>query len=267
MIRNEPTRERRHISWRNGALRDDVRTVATETAIALSFGGSTHAVMMATPQDLTDFAIGFALNERLVANMGDIRSVTVLREEQGIDLQIWLDDERSAVVASRRRAMVGPAGCGLCGIESLAAAAPALPRVSVEGRLAAEDLMTAMAELGSLQRLNQRTRAVHAAAWWQPDRGIRAIREDVGRYNALDKLAGALARQDRTTEFGVLLLTSRISVEMVQKAAMLGAPIIAAVSAPTSLAIEAAEEAGITMAAIARTDGFDVFSNPQRIAF
>ena len=267
MTHSDPTGDRHRVSWRNGVLRNDMRTVATETAVALSYNGSTHAVMMATPQDLTDFAIGFSLNEGLIADRADIRSIAVQQEAKGIDLQIWLGEERSALVSSRRRATVGPAGCGLCGVESLAAAAPALPSVAVDGRVAAEDLMTAMAELGSLQLLNQQTRAAHAAAWWQPVGGIRTIREDVGRHNALDKLAGALARQNGTREFGVLLLTSRISVEMVQKAAMMGAPVIAAVSAPTSLAIEAAQEAGITMVAIARADGFDVFSSPQRILF
>ncbi|MFC5509404.1 formate dehydrogenase accessory sulfurtransferase FdhD [Bosea massiliensis] len=267
MIHSDPIRDRHRVSWRNGVLRHDLRTVATETAVALSYNGSTHAVMMATPLDLTDFAIGFSLNEGLIADMGDIRSIELQQDAKGIDLQIWLVEERSELVRSRRRAMVGPAGCGLCGVESLAAAAPTLPNVCVDGRVAAEDLMTAMDELGSLQILNQRTRAVHAAAWWQPIGGLRAIREDVGRHNALDKLAGAFVRQKNTTAFGVLLLTSRISVELVQKAAMMGAPVIAAVSAPTSLAIEAAQEAGITMVATARADGFDVFCNPQRIVF
>lgn len=267
MIPVDPTSNRPRASWRNGALLHDVRTVATETAVALSYNGSTHAVMMATPQDLIDFAIGFSLNEGLIGDVTDIQTIEVQREAKGIDLQIWLGEARAALVSSRRRAMVGPVGCGLCGVESLAAAAPALPSVAVDGRIAAEVLLTAMDELSSRQLLNQRTRAVHAAAWWEPMVGIRATREDVGRHNALDKLAGALAGQDKANALGALLLTSRVSVEMVQKAAMMGAPVIVAVSAPTSLAIDAAEEAGITMVAIARADGFDVFSSPQRILF
>lgn len=155
MTHSDPTRDRHRVSWRNGVLRNDARTVATETAVALSYNGSTHAVMMATPQDLTDFAIGFSLNEGLIATMADIRSIAVQHEAKGIDLQIWLGEERSALVSSRRRATVGPAGCGLCGVESLAAAAPVLPSVTVDGRVAADELMTAMAELGSLQLLNQ----------------------------------------------------------------------------------------------------------------
>lgn len=258
---------RPHISWRNGALSQEQRFVATETAIALSYGGSTHAVMMATPQDLADFAIGFSLTEGLVAHRREIRSLDVCRNQYGIDLQMWLDGHRSEAFSARRRAIFGPAGCGLCGVESLAASQRPLPRLHDTSRFEALALLSAMDTLQGLQRLNRHTRAMHAAAWWQPKKGLIDLREDVGRHNALDKLVGAAACREVTLDRGAVLLTSRVSVEMVQKAAMVGVPVIVAVSAPTSLAIETAEEAGITLAAIARSDGFDVFSHCQRISF
>lgn len=258
---------RAQLSWRDGSLCNRARMIPAETAVALSYGGSTHAVMMATPQDLEDFAIGFSLNEGLIADADEIHSLDIRPERQGIDVQIWLSPERSNLVTARRRAMVGPVGCGLCGVESLEAASRSLRRVETGRRFSAAVLLAAMADLAPLQRLNQHTRAVHAAAWWQEDEGIIALREDVGRHNAVDKLAGALTRKNVRRDRGAVLLTSRVSVEMVQKAAMIGAPLIVAVSAPTSLAIDVADEAGITLVAIARDDGFDVFSHTERIDF
>nr|WP_245315420.1 formate dehydrogenase accessory sulfurtransferase FdhD [Bradyrhizobium neotropicale] len=242
------------------------RLVAEETAIALSYNGSTHAVMMATPDDLEDFGVGFTLTEGIVERASDIQSIDLIRSELGIEIRMWLDGDRATRLAARRRAMSGPVGCGLCGIESLEQARrPASPVPDRDTVFHARDLLGAMQALAPLQILNQQTRSVHAAAFWHPRSGIGPVREDVGRHNALDKLAGAIARRRKSACAGAVLLTSRVSVEMVQKAAMIGVPVVIAVSAPTTLAIRTAEEAGITLLAIARDDGYGVFTHPHRI--
>ncbi|OAF10721.1 sufurtransferase FdhD [Bradyrhizobium centrolobii] len=254
------------IAWRDGRAVATSRLVAEETAIALSYNGSTHAVMMATPDNLEDFGIGFTLTEGIVEHASEIRSIEVIPSEIGLEVRMWLDGDRAASLAARRRAMSGPVGCGLCGIESLEQARRAPSRVT-EGGIAfhARDMLAAMQALAPLQILNQQTRSVHAAAFWHPRTGIGPVREDVGRHNALDKLAGAIVRYRKSASAGAVLLTSRVSVEMVQKAAMIGVPVVIAVSAPTTLAIRTADEAGITLLAIARDDGYGVFTHPHRI--
>jgi FdhD protein len=241
--------------------------VAEERAIALTFGGSTNAVMMATPADLEDFGVGFALTEGIIEQADEIASIEIVESSLGIEVQMWLGRNRSDELSARRRAMIGPVGCGLCGIESLEQACPAPRHVSSTAAFRARDLLNAMSALAPLQELNQKTRGVHAAAFWQPHKGIGLVREDVGRHNALDKLAGALMRENMVRAGGAVLLTSRVSVEMVQKTARIGAPVLVAVSAPTSLAVETAEQAGITLIAVARSDGYEVFTHPDRLIF
>jgi FdhD protein len=221
--------------------------------------------MMATPQDLEDFAFGFSLTEGVVSSCDAIESVELVEEDIGIELRIWLKAPHAADFLGRRRKMAGPTGCGLCGIESLIEAMRPPPKVR-EGLVVTPDqIMTAIESLFPLQVLNHESRAVHAAGFWEPNRGLAAVREDVGRHNALDKLAGALVRERTKADQGIVLLTSRVSVEMVQKSAAIGAPIIVAVSAPTALAVRMADAAGITLAAIARKDGFEVFTHAHRV--
>ncbi len=254
------------IAWRGGQTRSTSRLIAEETAIALTYNGSTHAVMMGTPADLEDFGIGFSLTEAIVRRRGEIRSIDLIPNELGVEVRMWLDGDCSASLAARRRAISGPVGCGLCGIESLEQARRAPSRVKDRNIVfRARDLLDAMQALSPLQTLNQHTRSVHAAAFWTPRNGIGPVREDVGRHNALDKLAGAVLRDRVSAGEGAVLLTSRVSVEMVQKAAMMGVPVVVAVSAPTALAIQTAKEAGITLAAIARDDGYGVFTHPRRV--
>ncbi|MBI1867293.1 MAG: formate dehydrogenase accessory sulfurtransferase FdhD [Methylocystis sp.] len=241
------------------------RVVPEETPVAFTYGGSTHAVMMATPADFEDFAVGFAITEGLIDSAKDAGDLEIAYSAQGVELRCWLAGGLQEVYAARRRSMAGPTGCGLCGIESLEQASRPLPRVENALRVQAGALIEAMAQLPGAQPLNQQTRAVHAAAFWNPVTGVILVREDVGRHNALDKLAGALARQDIAASQGVILLTSRISVELVQKTARIGAAVIAAVSAPTALAIRTAESCGITLVAIVRDRDFEVFTHPHRI--
>lgn len=241
------------------------RAIPEETAIALVYDGGTEAVMMATPADLEDFALGFSLNEGIIAAVSDIREMEIADQADGIELRLWLTGDRAASLSGRRRTRAGPTGCGLCGVDSLAEALRPLPQIHADLKIAAADLIGAMRALADRQALNRETRAVHAAALCVPGEGIIAVREDVGRHNALDKLAGALAREGRSAAGGAILMTSRISVELVQKAAMMGAPILAAVSAPTALALRTAEGARITLAGIVRDDGLEIFTWPERI--
>jgi FdhD protein len=267
MIATAAFSERPKLAWRDGRAGPGSRLVAEERAVALTYGGSTYAVMMATPSDLQDLGIGFSITEGIVEQAGEIASIEVIDGDLGVEVRMWLEGDRTASLAARRRATVGPVGCGLCGIESLEQAARTAPQVASETIFQACDLLDAMRALAPLQHLNRATRAVHAAAFWRPSAGISLVREDVGRHNALDKLAGAMMREGGSLSDGALLLTSRVSVEMVQKTAMIGAPLLIAVSAPTTLAIEIADAAGITLVGVARDDGYEVFTHPGRIVF
>jgi FdhD protein len=261
----QPVVRVRRSCWRAGGATFGDRAIPEETAVAFTFNTASYAVMMATPQDLEDFAIGFALTEGVISEIDTIEGIDIVEEEVGIELRIWLKAPQAAEFLGRRRKMAGPTGCGLCGVESLAEAMRPPPAVGEGLVFTPNQIMTALESLFPLQVINHETRAVHAAGFWDPERGLVAVREDVGRHNALDKLAGALARDNSTARQGLVVLTSRVSVEMVQKSAAIGAPIIAAVSAPTALAVRMAESCGMTLVAIARKDGFEVFTHPHRI--
>ena len=253
--------------WREGSTSFGSRSIPEETAVALTYNGGTYAVMMTTPQDLEDFAVGFSLSEGVITSAADIYSLEVVRLDDGVELRMWLSKPRADRLRERRRNIAGPTGCGLCGIESIAEAMRPAAVIGRGRQFSAEQVMVAMQSLASRQKLNIETRAVHAAALWNVTSGIVALREDVGRHNALDKLSGALARASIATSEGIILLTSRVSVEMVQKSAAIGASVMVSVSAPTALAVRMAEAAGITLAAIARTDGFELFAHPSRISY
>jgi FdhD protein len=221
--------------------------------------------MMASPSDLENFALGFSLTEGIIAGAEEITSLDIIEQEKGIELRMWLSPDRGRSLAERRRRMAGPTGCGLCGVESLDVAVPACPRVTAVFTATPQDIADALAALPGAQLLHQQTRAVHGAAFWTRYRGLVALAEDLGRHNALDKLIGRLRRTGIDPTGGIVLLTSRVSVEMVQKVAVAGAPVVVAVSAPTALALETANQAGITLVAVARADGFEVFTHPHRI--
>jgi FdhD protein len=251
--------------WRGSSLSEGTRTVPEETALALTYNGGSYAVMMGTPQDLRDFAVGFSLSEGVIQAPDDIKSLDIIEFDDGIELRMWLAQAKADRLGERRRQIAGPTGCGLCGIDSIAEAVRPAAMVGTGREFSPQQIISAIQAVPPLQNINIETRAVHAAAFWTPARGIAALREDVGRHNALDKLTGALAQQKIAAGDGVILLTSRVSVEMVQKAAAIGAPLMVAVSAPTALAVRMADAAGITLAAIARHDGFEVFTHPSRI--
>jgi FdhD protein len=251
-------------AWRNDSTLIGERTLAEEVPVAFSYDGATHAILMATPDDLEDFALGFTYTEGIITAAAEIAELAVVSVADGIVLRMWLTGDRSDAFAARRRRFVGPAGCGMCGLESLAEANRTIPLASCDLQVSQHNIEEAVAALPARQALNMQTRAVHAAAFWRPDQSL-VLREDVGRHNALDKLAGALLRKGSLAAEGVIVLSSRISIELVQKAGMMGVAIVVGVSAPTALAVRTAEATGLTLVGIARDDGFEVFTHPERI--
>ena len=255
---------RRLVGKPNGAAGE--RTVPQETPVAFTYDRRTYAVMMASPDDLEDFAVGFSFNERIIGGATDILELEAVELPKGIELRMMLAQSRNAQLESRARRFAGPAGCGLCGIESLDAAIEPPPNIRTPLIVDSETIFHAMRSLRDHQPVNAQTHGVHAAGFWSLARnGFTAVREDVGRHNALDKLTGALLRAGISPASGFVVLTSRVSIELVQKCAVLGSPLLVAISVPTALALKTAEEAGLTLAAVARDDSFEVFTHPERI--
>jgi FdhD protein len=238
--------------------------VAEETPVTLAYNGVSYAVMMATPEDLEDFAVGFSLTEGLIDHEDSISLMTPVRYSRGIEIQI----ETTAEIAnaSRGRRLSGRTGCGICGREDVEAVLRELPRVTGGPAFAPAAISRAMHDLASRQPLNALTGAVHAAGWASADGRVREVREDVGRHNALDKLVGALRRKHVDASSGFVVMTSRGSFELVQKSAILGVSLLATVSAPTALAVRMASSIGMTLAGFARDGRFTVYTSPDRIA-
>lgn len=239
-----------------------------ETPVAITCNGSAQAVMMATPRDLADFAWGFARTEGFLDGAGDVERFEILDHgEAGREARFWLVPERADALARRRRRMAGPVGCGLCGIDSLHEALREGPGVqAAELRLTRAEVAGATEALRRHQPLRDRMRGLHAAGFLRPGAGIVLAREDVGRHNAVDKVCGALLRGGTDPGTGAVVTTSRVSVDLVQKCAAMGAPMLIAVSTPTGLSVRAAEAAGLTLVARARGGDYEVFSRPDRIS-
>jgi len=240
-------------------------SIAVELPVALTYNRVSHVVMMATPTNLEDFAVGFSMTEGLVGDPGDILSTRVIPRSGGIELAMTITEEWFDRLATQRRNMAGRTGCGLCGAENIEQALHSPRAVSHDITVTQAALQRAVSELEPNQPLQAETGAAHGAAWCGLDGGIIRLREDVGRHNALDKLIGALMRTDTAVDAGFLVITSRCSFEMVEKAARLGAAVIVAISAPTSLALERARSYGMTLCAIARADTVTVFTGAERL--
>ncbi|MBV8306319.1 MAG: formate dehydrogenase accessory sulfurtransferase FdhD [Gammaproteobacteria bacterium] len=251
--------------WKRGTLTRATDSVAEEMPVALVYHDVPHVVMLATPADLEDYAVGFTLSEGLVARPDEIRGVEVIHGESSVDVKISVAWERFTQLLQRRRNLAGRTGCGLCGAETAADAIRECARVPAGVSITAAELHEAMTQLAARQPINARTGSVHAAAWVVPGTGIQVVREDVGRHNALDKTLGALARANTDFAAGYMLITSRASYEMVQKCATLGVTLLVALSAPTAFAVRLAERTGLTLVAFARADQHVVYAHPHRL--
>jgi FdhD protein len=238
--------------------------LAAEVPVALVYNGRPHVVMMCTPADLEDFGVGFTVTEQ-IADASDIKRVDVVKYSRGIELQIEVPAAAAERLTERGRAIVGRTGCGLCGVEVIDEAMRELRLVRSTMVLSRDALWRASESLGARQPLNNETNTIHAAAWVTPDGTLRVVREDVGRHNALDKVLGALARDGTDATDGFLLVTSRASYELVQKAAVANVPLLAAVSRPTALAVQLADEAGITLVGLLRGRTANVYCHGERI--
>jgi FdhD protein len=251
--------------WRDRHWTLERDHLAVEIPVALEFNGISHAVMLATPCDLEDFALGFALSEGIVASRAEFRRAVVEENPLGITIHCEISGQAFLKLKQRRRNMTGRTGCGLCGVESLEQVFRPLSAVPAGTRVSIPAMRVALKNLATLQPLNRLTGGMHAAAWSTPDGRLQQVCEDVGRHNALDKLIGMMAERGLNFQEGFLLITSRASVEMVQKAATVGIASLIAISAPTALAVKTAQAAGMTLVAFARGEEFVAYAHGDRI--
>ena len=253
------------VRWRDGERHELDDWLTEEVPVAFEFNGISHAVMLATPADLEDFALGFGLSEGIFESSADLYGCEIQASSHGITVSMEVSSRCFAGLKQRRRTLAGRTGCGVCGTESLDQVLRPVPAVRTGAPVHARAIARAMREMRERQRLCDATGAVHAAAWCSIDGAVLWLREDVGRHNALDKLIGALARTSAPRDDGFTAVTSRASVEMVQKAAVAGAPLLAAVSAPTLLAVETARAAGMSLVGLVRHDDLVIYTHPERV--
>jgi FdhD protein len=262
---SSPINERSYVRLSDAGSERGTAPVAEEVPVAFVYAGRSHVVMMCTPKNLEDLAIGFTLTEGIVANAAEIARIEVERHSRGVELRLDIPESAAERLALRARAIAGRTGCGLCGVEAIDDAVRTPRHVSSSVVFEADALWRAGAALEEHQPMNRDTRAVHAAAWATADGTLQVIREDVGRHNALDKVLGALARAGTDPGAGFVVVTSRASFELVQKAAVVGVPLLAAVSRPTGLAVRIADASGMTLVGLLRGRSANVYSHPERL--
>lgn len=259
------TSERSIQRYTQGVIADTTDVVAEEVPVALVYQGVPHVVMLASPADLDDFAVGFSVSEGLVASAAEVLEVRVEPGEHAIDVHVRIAPSRFSALLRQRRNLTGRTGCGMCGAETLEQALRPVAAVKAGEPIDVEELHAALRQLSSHQPINAKTGSVHAAGWVAAGVGLTCVREDVGRHNALDKTLGALLRAGEDLARGYMLITSRASFEMVQKSATAGVSLLAAVSAPTGLAISMAEKSGMGLIGFARTGQHVVYAHPERL--
>jgi len=254
------------VERQRGEARQGVEDAVIEEApVALFYNAQPHVVMLASPVDLEDFALGFSLSEGIIQGQEELEFVGEYHREEGIELWLRIPPERFAGLADQERNLTGRTGCGLCGAATISQAVRHPGPVAQGVAVPVAELRRALAELESRQTLNKLTGAVHGAAWAVPGEGVKLVREDVGRHNALDKLIGGLVKAGARLDEGFVIVTSRASFEMVQKCAAVGIGFMAAISAPTGLAIRLAEETGLTLLGFARGERHTVYTHPRRL--
>lgn len=251
--------------WQKGQRSVEQDYVAEEVPVSLVYNGVPHVVMLATPTNLEEFALGFSITEGIITQARELLATKVYNRSNGIEVQIKIPNERFQCLADKGRNLTGRTGCGLCGASTLKQAIRQPNPVQGNLSVHADELIAVLTQIKQQQKINKLTGSVHAAAWVVPTIGMMLIREDVGRHNALDKLIGALLRTEKDPSTGYVIVTSRASFEMVQKAAWVGINLLAAISAPTGLAIRLADEAGLTLIGFARADQHVIYSHPQRL--
>jgi FdhD protein len=262
---SEPTGQAPMVHFSDRGSDAGLATVAEEVPVAFVYNGRAYTVVMATPLDLEDLAVGFSVTERIVTHADALERLAVVRARHGIEIQIELSSTDADRLSARSRTMVTRTGCGLCGVEAIDDMLHVPEKIAHTIDISRGALWLASRELAKRQTLNNETHSVHAAAWANQSGEILFVREDVGRHNALDKVLGALARTGTPVRDGFVVVTSRASYEMVQKAAMFGVELIAAVSRPTALAVRFAALTGVTLVALLRGDTANVYTNAERI--
>ncbi|MGR8979140.1 MAG: formate dehydrogenase accessory sulfurtransferase FdhD [Gammaproteobacteria bacterium] len=261
-----PTYRQRTVHrWRDNHHTQQLDHIAEEVPVSLVYNGEPHVVMLTSPADLEDFALGFSITENIIGSPSDLLSTRIYYHSNGIEVRLQIPEQYFLCMADKGRNLTGRTGCGLCGASTLKQAIRQPKPVVSELTVSASEMNSALTEMRKHQKINQLTGAVHAAAWVLPGQGVQYVREDVGRHNALDKLIGLLLRIGKDPAAGFVVVTSRASYEMVQKTACVGIALLAAISAPTGLAIRLADEAGVTLVGFARGEQHVVYTHPGRL--